>query len=55
MAPDEVLRIYASAGQDLGTSPKNPGDHVERMDATNLYVVFDTIEPQHRVELGVIA
>jgi hypothetical protein len=55
LTASDVAALYAYGNQDLGTSPKNPGDHVERMDANNLYVVFDTIESQHRVEIGVIA
>jgi hypothetical protein len=55
LSASDVAALYAYGNQDGGTSPKNPGDHVERMDANSLYVVFDTIESQNRVEIGVIA
>ena len=51
----EVVRLYGKAAQDLGISPKNAGDHIERMDATNIYTVFDDIDPQNTVDLVVAA
>jgi hypothetical protein len=55
MAQDEISRLYAKGGQDLGVSPKNAGDHIERADASSLLVVFDTLESQHTVDVGVAA
>jgi hypothetical protein len=55
MAQDEIARLYAKGGQDLGVSPKNAGDHIERADASSLLVVFDTLESQHTVDVGVAA
>jgi hypothetical protein len=51
----EVARLYAKGSQDLGASPKNPGDHVERVDATDVYFVGDTLDSQHTIDLGVTA
>jgi hypothetical protein len=53
MSRDEVIRLYAKGTQDLGASPKNAGDHVERMDANSLHVIFDTLESQYTIDLGV--
>src|SRR3954469_2256930 len=53
MTQDEVSRIYAKGSQDLGVSPKNPGDHVERMDSSSLLFIGDTLESQHTIDLGV--
>jgi hypothetical protein len=55
MTQDEILRLYAKGGQDLGVSPKNAGDHVERADASSLLVIFDTLESQNTVDVGVAA
>jgi hypothetical protein len=55
MAQDEILRLYAKGGQDLGVSPKNAGDHIERATATDLLVIFDTLESQNTVDVGVAA
>jgi hypothetical protein len=54
MAADEVARVYAKGGWAVGASPKNAGDHVERMDATDVYFIGDTLEPQHLVDVGVV-
>jgi hypothetical protein len=55
MTTQEVLGLYAKGSQDLGASPKNAGDHVERLDAASVLAVFDTLESQHTVDLGVVA
>jgi hypothetical protein len=49
----EIARLYAKNSQGLGASPKNAGDHVERMDATAVYFIGDTLESQHQIDLGV--
>lgn len=54
MAQDEILRLYAKASQDLGTSPKEPGAHVERLDSSALLWVADTLESQQTVDLGLV-
>lgn len=51
----EVAALYRKASQELGLSPKEPGAHVERIDATNIYFIGDTLEPQDTVELEVAA
>lgn len=48
-----IASLYAKGSLALGVSPKNPGDHVELIDATNMYVVGDTLESQHQIDLGV--
>jgi hypothetical protein len=55
MTAADVARLYAKGGQDLGASSKNAGDHVERVDTSSLLVVFDTLETQHTVDVGVAA
>jgi hypothetical protein len=55
MAPDEIARLYAKGGQSLGASPKNAGDHVERVDAAQILFIGDTLEVQHKVDLAVMA
>jgi hypothetical protein len=51
----EILGLYAKGSQDAGGSPKNAGDHVERVDATTLLWVADTLPSQHTIDLGVVA
>jgi hypothetical protein len=52
---ETIAKLYAKGAQDLGASPKTVGDHVERMDATNILAVFDTLDSQHTVDLAVPA
>lgn len=54
MAQDEVLRLYAKGSQDLGASPKEPGSHVERLDASGLLWVADTLDSQYTCDIGVV-
>jgi hypothetical protein len=55
MARDDVMRLYARGAQQLAASPKNAGDHVEGMDATSVYFIGDTLDPQFLVDIGVAA
>lgn len=54
MAADEIARLYAKGSQDLGASPKNVGDHIERVDASSVLFIGDTLDSQYTVDLGVI-
>jgi hypothetical protein len=49
----DIATLYAKSSQGLGASPKNAGDHVERMDATAVYLIADTLDSQHQIDLGV--
>lgn len=51
----ELLNLYAKGTQDLGGSPKNAGDHVERVDAASVLMIADTLDSQHTIDLGVVA
>jgi hypothetical protein len=53
MTADLIKALYAKGSQALSPSPKNAGDHVEGMDAANLYAIFDTLDSQHQVDLAV--
>jgi hypothetical protein len=53
LAQDEILRLYAKGSQDLGSSPKEPGTHIERLDASRLLLVADTLDSQHTIDLGI--
>ncbi len=50
---EQVNALYQKGSQDLGMSPKDVGDHIERFDAASLYFIGDTLDPQHQVELEV--
>jgi hypothetical protein len=49
----QIQALYAKGAQDLGASPKNSGDHIDRVDAANILAVFDTLESQHQIDLSV--
>lgn len=53
LTPDQISTLYAKSLIALTGSPKNSGDHIEAMDANNLYAIFDTIEAQHQIDLAV--
>jgi hypothetical protein len=53
LTADQVHALYAKGVQTLSPSPKNVGDHVEGMDAANLYAIFDTLESQNQIDLAV--
>ena len=53
LTQDQISILYAKASQQLASGPKNAGDHVEYADATNVYVVFDTLDSQHAIDLAV--
>src|SRR5207302_7581081 len=53
LTQDQISTLYAKGSQALAPSPKNAGDHVEYMDATNVYATFDTLPTQHQLDLGV--
>jgi hypothetical protein len=55
MTTDDVTRMYAKGSQDLGSSPKNAGDHVKRVDSSSVLFIADTLESQHTIDLGVVA
>ena len=44
---EQVAALYAKGSQALAPSPKNAGDHVEAIDATNVLATFDTLDSQH--------
>lgn len=53
MGYEEVAELFAKAGQPLGVSPKNPGDHVEEMSSTDLYCIFDSLSSADQVDMVV--
>jgi Concanavalin A-like lectin/glucanases superfamily len=53
LTADQVRALYAKGTQQLAATPKNAGDHIEAMDATNLYVTLDTLDSQHAIDLAV--
>lgn len=55
MTSDEIAKVYAKGSQPLAPSPKNPGAHVEGLDATYAYLIADTLDSQHLLDLEVAA
>ena len=53
LTQDQISTLYSKGSQALAPSVKNAGDHVEAMDATNIYAVFDTLDSQHAIDLAV--
>jgi Concanavalin A-like lectin/glucanases superfamily len=50
---EQVAALYAKGSQALALSPKNAGDHVEAIDATNVLATFDMLDSTAQVDLGV--
>lgn len=53
LTAERIFLLYAKGSQVIPASPKDPGAHIEGMDATNIYVTFDTIDSQHQIDLRV--
>lgn len=53
LTSDQIRALYAKGSQILSKSPKNVGDHIEGMDANNLYAIFDILDSQHQIDLAV--
>lgn len=53
LTAEEISTLYALGSLSLGTSPKSEGDHVERLDATDIYLICDTLESQYQIDLAV--
>lgn len=49
---DQISALWAKGSQALSPSPKEAGDHVEGMDATNIYSILD-LPSQHLIDLRV--
>lgn len=49
----QIAALFNKGSQEMGLSPKNPGDHIEAFDATNLYATFDSLPAQHQIDLAV--
>lgn len=55
LTPAQILTLYVKGSLNLGLSPKAVADHVEKIDATNVYFIGDTLEPNWQVDLEVAA
>lgn len=53
LTPPQIRALYAVGTQELALSPKNPGDHIEAANSTDILYVFDSLESMHAVDLGV--
>jgi len=52
---EDITKLYSKVSQTLAPSPKNVGDHVEAMSATDILAVFDSLENVAQVDLRVAA
>jgi hypothetical protein len=52
---DQIRSLYGKAAPRLVPSAKNAGDHVEGMDATNVYATFDSLDSNYALDLAVTA
>jgi hypothetical protein len=55
MSIEEIIKLYLKGTQTLAPSPKNVGDHVEALSATDLLVTFDSFDGPAQIDLGVAA
>lgn len=51
--PEQIIAVMNKSSKSLGTSPKSAGEHVERLDGTALYTLFDSLESNQQVDLRV--
>lgn len=50
LTPEQIQSLYSIGSFALGPSPFPVGDVIETMDATNLYVIADLLDPQHLID-----
>lgn len=55
LTAEQISTLYAKSLLALAPSPKNVGDHIEAMDAASLFAIFDTLETNSQVDVGVAA
>lgn len=53
LTAEQISALYQKSSQDLGVSPKNAGDHVDRLDNTYAFLLCETLEPQHQFDLEI--
>lgn len=53
LTPDQIRTLWSLGTQEMPASPKNAGDHIEASSTTDILFAFDTLESQHKVDLGV--
>lgn len=55
LTAEQVRTLFHKGSLSLPASPRNSGDNVEAIDASNVYMTFGNIEPQNLVDLEVAA
>ena len=53
LTPDQITKLYTKSALSLQPSPKSVGEHIEAFEPNDLLATFDTLEPQHTVDLTV--
>jgi hypothetical protein len=51
LTSEQVWALYQKPGLTFPAAPKDAAEHIEAFDATNAYVIFDSVEPQHTIDL----
>jgi hypothetical protein len=51
----QIQTLYNKSSQGMAPSPKNAGDHIEALSATDILAVFDSLDAQHTIDLSVAA
>ena len=49
----DIAKLYAKGAQAMPPAPKDPGAHIESMNATSIYAILDSIDSQHQIDLAV--
>jgi hypothetical protein len=55
LTPEQIQALYLKGSQQLLSSPKNAGDHIEGLDATYAYIIGDALQTQDRLNVSVMA
>ena len=53
LTPEQIIKLYTKSVVAYPPSPKSAGEHIEGIFSNNLLATFDTLEPQHTVDLSV--
>lgn len=54
MTTEEIFKLYVKQGAFLDRAPLDAAAHIEGFDATNIYVINDTLDPRSSLEFSVL-
>lgn len=55
LTQEDIVKLYTKSSQAMAPSPQDAGSHVEALTATDILAIFDTLDLQQQIDLGVAA